>query len=92
MTQDGVVFDDAGVGDGGGDGRLSGTATAYCGLGICGARSTITEDCFPGDSFNTGFVVVPLIGSSSGPVNQSRGSGRSIIWAGEGRSLGLRKA
>lgn len=70
MIQDGVVFD-AGVGDGGGDGRLSETATASCGLGICGARSTITEDRFPGDSFNTGFVVVPLIGSSSGPVNQS---------------------
>lgn len=70
MIHDGVVFD-TGVGDGGGDGRLSEMATASCGLGICGARSTITEVRFPGDSFNTGFVVVPRIGSSSGPVNQS---------------------
>ena len=70
MIQDDVVFD-AGVGDGGGDDRLSETATASCGLGMCGPRSTITEDRFPRDSFNTGLVVVPLIGSSSGPVNQS---------------------
>lgn len=86
--QDGVVLG-AGDGDGGGDACLSETATASCGLGICGARSTITEDRFPGDSFNTALVVVPPK-SSSGPVNQSRGSGRPMIWAGDGGSLGLR--
>lgn len=79
----------AGDGEGEGGARFSETVTASCGLGICGARSTMTDDRLLGKSLSTSVAPVPVPLSSSGPVNQSCGSGRPMIFAGDGGVSGL---